>query len=109
MNGVLLPNFMLRKHPVLQKPGFKARLKEVFLHRSIFYAPSPTSAGEIVELDRMKMFVLIMEFLRDFARFAIHFRRIRESYSKQTPYLTSRQFWERTYGLTEHTEPSTKT
>jgi galactofuranosylgalactofuranosylrhamnosyl-N-acetylglucosaminyl-diphospho-decaprenol beta-1,5/1,6-galactofuranosyltransferase len=106
MNGVLLPNFLLRKQPVLQKPGFKARLKEVYLHRSIFYAPSPTSAGEKVELDRMKMFALTLEFLRDFTRFAIHFGRVRKSYREQVPYLTSRQFWEKTYGLTEHDDPA---
>ena len=99
MNGFLLPDFLLRKNSIFQKPGFKARFSQVFGHRSIYYADSAASSGELAAINRKKMLGLTLRFGKIFVAILWNFVTLTKSYRDAFEALASKKFWASVYGL----------
>ncbi|GHD33690.1 glycosyltransferase [Parahalioglobus pacificus] len=99
MNGFLLPDFLLRKNPVFQKPGFKARFSQVFGHQSIYYSDSTASSGELAVIDRKRMLGLAFRFGKIFAAILWNFVTLTKIYKEEFGALASKKFWASVYGL----------
>lgn len=97
INGFLLPNFLMKDGVIFQHKGFRANFREVFGFRKIYYEYEPKSIGYIVEVNRWKFINIIYKTLISSFLLTLNFNKIKNSYKKEIPILTSEKFWRDVY------------
>jgi hypothetical protein len=97
LNGLLLPGFLLHTEPVFQVPGFKARFKEVYRYRAIYYADTPEGDGKLNELDRLEALRCLREGAGIALELLLGFGNLRKAYRDGLPDIMSADFWRGVY------------
>lgn len=97
LNGLLLPNALLKDETVFQHKSFRASFREIFRFKKVLYFYTPTDQGYIATLNKKQFFLALAETIRLATIFFISFARIREQYRSAWPHMTSESFWREIY------------
>lgn len=97
LNGILVPSFFFKKTVVFQHKGFRARLREVFLHKRIHYEYEPNGTGYIAEIDRLRAIGLLKDMMIILIFIFLKIHRVKREYREATLKATTEAFWRHIY------------
>jgi galactofuranosylgalactofuranosylrhamnosyl-N-acetylglucosaminyl-diphospho-decaprenol beta-1,5/1,6-galactofuranosyltransferase len=91
LNGALLPDFLMKKKPLLAPKGKYGSLKYAFRHREIIFYDQKSKTGYLVELDRKRLirelssyFWLCFKIIARSANYRNELRRAVQTYTKES-------------------------
>lgn len=97
INGVLLPNCLLKNQSVYQLKSFKAVFRQIFLYKKVFYYCPYTRRFLLVEMDKKIIFVNILKYLKCLFKILTQYGKVKKLYHKNSTKVGSEDFWRIVY------------
>lgn len=94
LNGLLLPS---NNKTILQIKGARASLRQIFRYKNIIYFDQKNGTGYVTTINRIRFFKSLFKLFKDCIYLQREFREMKELYTKDINYLTSREIWEDVY------------
>ncbi|KFF48315.1 hypothetical protein GY26_14915 [Gammaproteobacteria bacterium MFB021] len=93
VNGYLVPGFLMKNATILQRKGYRANFREVFLFERVLYEYPSAGMGYIAEHNKTLFLKECCGFFVSLLYFLFKFRALKRSYRSEMGYMTSRTFW----------------
>lgn len=97
LNGVLLPNFLLKNKTVYQRKSFKATFRQTFRYKRILYIDEMSGLGYIASLDRHTFLKECIKFSKELIKFSFQYRTLKKEYPASVEKISSKKFWDDVY------------
>ena len=98
-NGILLPDFMLKKEPEIVYHGALYTPKKYFLRKNLISVNPHSNMKVSRTMNRKLFFELMKRYSKLMRRYKKNVKNIEKEYNEKFKYLTSYEFWERYLGL----------
>lgn len=96
-NGLLLPNKLKKKTPILQNKNFSGDARVIFRYNSVVYYYNPTEQGYIAHRDLSRLISETKVFWKARNAFKTNFTQIKLGYERGYLDLTTEDFWRGVY------------
>ncbi|TVO35966.1 glycosyltransferase family 2 protein [Vibrio algivorus] len=97
LNGYLIPKCFYSRRTVFQPKGFRANLREVFLHREVRYVNVAEQKSYVAKISKRKAFVLCFELAKKLFKLNRNLSSIKSDYETNMPRIMTKDFWQDIY------------
>lgn len=97
INGLLIPNFLMKDEIVFQSKHFRANFRQIFIFKKVFYEHEATRTGYIAKHDKSELISGIINYCKGVVSILKKFDDAKKNYLSNEPDLTTKEFWESVY------------
>ena len=98
LNGHLIPDLFLKNGIVFQPKSFSGSLRQIFGWKHVLYLYEPLSVGYIISQNKRVFFSLLLSHALMSFKLLMKAKSLKQQYASAHKYLTSADFWNRTFG-----------
>lgn len=97
LNGVLLPDILIRKNYVINEKSGCGIFRIIFRSKYVIYFQSATGKGYITQLNRLRFFKQLVSALIISIKFVFKYKHLVKSYSGDAKKIMTEEFWLNVY------------